>query len=216
MPQPTIPRGAFGSDGSGLISAGRSIDRAAGALGNIAIQIRREENETESKGLDNKIAASFRDVLFGAAGTAGTPETVTDVDDSGLVISSTPAVAGTPGTIGYLSLKGRDAMTGFEAAEGALRKALADIQGSSSNEAVNRIVGNMGEARLTRELRAMQAHMAEQRTIYHNEVGASRESNAAEDAAMAWHDDGVTVRSLSLIEHEVHAFAERNGLSPEA
>lgn len=184
---PDVPSGAFDRGGAGLIEAGKQIGGFGDKLTELSKQIQKDDNDAEVKQKDNQIADAIRTTLYGDGET----------------------------NKGYLGSERSVAVDGYGETTDSLTSTIQKIVESSSNSSVRRRVGEMGVARGNRAADRMVIHAGAERKKHLDSVGVAREAQAASDAATAWGDDGITNRSLSIVEAEVEDEGERHSRSRE-
>lgn len=179
--------GAFGQGiARSTIGAGREIGRAADQLGNIAVQMAEEDNETAAKQADTRMADRMRSLLLG------------DPNDA-------------QGTPGYLNTRGETTLGTYGDAEKALRAIVAEEVEGATNPQVAQMITNAGNRRLGRSLDRMTGHAAEQRLVTQENASLARESAAYNDVVADWQSDEVLNDSLAAVQAEVLDRAEARG-----
>ena len=188
------PAGAFGvkdrvrpgvQKASGV---GQAISGLGEEFGKLALQMQAEDNETEAKAADARIAQRIRDITIGD-----------------------------PNTPGYFSSRGKNSLDSFGGTEEALRQVVQEeVDKAKGNSTLSGMIQSSANLRLNPALDKMSGHASEQRLQHQQQTSESRIAQAHADVAANYGDDQTLAQSLSIATGEALDQAEANGLSSEA
>jgi hypothetical protein len=170
--------------GAGL---GDALSRTGDALGQHAMRMQDEDNETAARAAYAAFAESSRSTMFGAPDGSST---------------------------GYYATKGKPAVDGYATTAKALeerRKAVA----ATLNPAAAKMFDQVAERRTASELDRMASHAATERRNYQASVYETTVKSAADDA-VAWYANAPKFdQSMATLRGTIQQYGESEGWAPE-
>lgn len=186
---PNATPGAFGADAAQqTIQGARQLGAAADRIGQIALEIKHDDDVRAAKEADVQFSTTSTSILRGD-GTMENP--------------------------GFFGLQGQAAVDGYKPTREAIEKSRQDIAAGIKSEKARRMFLDKANQRFEQIDNQSLNYVTGQRRVANDAVSVAREQSAASEAVLFYNDDTVVNRSLGIAAVEAEARAKRAGLPQE-